>query len=89
MMTGNSSFKVARLARLDRDDSLKAMVDVVVNDNIMIRGIKVVEGKNGIFVGMPGRKDSNGKWYDNVHPVTKEAREELQETVLSAYETEK
>ena len=88
MAAGNNGFKVARLNRLQRDDSLKAMVDVVINDNIMVRGLKVVEGKNGIFVGMPSRQDSGGKWYDSVYPITKQAREELQETVLSAYETE-
>ena len=86
MIAENGTFKIARLNRLERDDSLKAMVDIITSNNMMIRGLKVVEGKNGLFVSMPGRQASNGKWYDNVYPLTKETREELTQTILGAYE---
>ncbi len=86
MTAENGTFKIARLNRLERDDSLKAMVDIITSSNMMIRGLKVVEGKNGLFISMPGRQSSNGKWYDSVYPLTKEAREELTHTILGAYE---
>lgn len=34
----------------------------------------------------PGHKGSDGKFYDDFHPVTKEAREALNGYVLDAYE---
>ena len=35
---------------------------------------------------MPSRKDENGIFRDVVHPITAEARKELENAVLDAYE---
>lgn len=45
---------------------------------IVVKGCAVVDGKNGLFVSMPSYKsDSDGKYYDYVHPVSAETRESL------------
>jgi len=48
--------------------------------------MKIVEGKNGLFVSMPSELGKDGKWYNNVMPITREAREALSETLMEAYE---
>lgn len=78
-------FKVARLHKFDGTSAIKAMCDIAVSDQIVIKGFRIVEGKNGLFVGVPQEKGKNGKWYDNVFPLTPEVREAIDKTVLSAY----
>ena len=53
-------FEVKRLYKFDNDGATKAMVDVAVNEEILIKGFKVVNGKNGLFVGLPSQPGKNG-----------------------------
>jgi DNA-binding cell septation regulator SpoVG len=39
-----------------------------------------------LFIGMPQEKGKDGKWYDVFHPATEEARKNLIELILAAYE---
>ncbi len=77
--------QVVRLYRLEGDSKVKAFADISVGDFI-IKGLKVLEGKNGLFVSMPQEKAKDGKWYKTVLPATKEAAQNLTEAVLAAYQ---
>ncbi len=79
-------FKVTRLHKFDGTGATKAMCDIAISDQIVIKGFRIVEGKNGLFVGLPQEKGKNGKWYDCAFPLTPEVREALNKTVLSAYQ---
>ena len=68
-----------------KDSSLKAYVAVVLDEKLLLKGIKVVEGKDGLFVAMPQQQGKDGKWYETVTFLTSEAKEALQEAVLKAY----
>ena len=76
---------VKRLNRLDGEGAAKAFCDVAVGQAFLIKGIKVVEGKKGLFVSMPREQGKDGNWYDTVIPLTKEARAQVSEVVLGAY----
>jgi len=89
MVNQNNGVEVLRLHRLSGETSLKAFADVSFAGVFIVKGIKVVEGKNGLFVGMPARKGKDDKWHDTAYPLTKEFREVLNEVVLGAYEQEK
>lgn len=78
--------EVLRLHRLSGDTNLKAFADVSFAGVFIIKGLRVVEGKNGRFVGMPQEKGKDGRWYDTAYPITKEFRDLLNEIVLEAYE---
>lgn len=67
------------------DSSLKAMVDVNLDGEFVVKGIRVVEGENGPFVSMPQKKVGND-YNQTFFPITKEAREQLHKSVLDAYE---
>lgn len=43
----------------NNDDRLKAFCSVTMDDEFVIRDIKVIEGSNGYFVAMPSRKMSD------------------------------
>lgn len=77
--------QVSRIHRVEGDSSLKAFVDISVN-GIVVKGLRVVNGSKGLFVGMPRHQGKDGKWYDTVFPVTKETRQELSDLVLAAYQ---
>lgn len=65
--------------------SLLATASVDLNGIFAIRGVRVMEGKNGPFVSMPSRQ-VNGKYQDICFPCTKEFRQEFQNAVLDAYQ---
>ncbi len=65
--------------------SLRAFCDVEIGKTVLIMGIRVVEGKNGLFVSMPRRQGKDGNWYDRVIPLTREVRQQISQVVLAAY----
>ena len=79
---------VKRMTRLHGNGTVKAFCDVAVADSFLIKSLKIVDGKNGLFVSMPREQGKNGQWYDTVLPLTKQAREQLSQVVLDAYESE-
>lgn len=79
---------VKRMNKYDGEGTAKAFCDVSLAETFLIKGIKVVEGKKGLFVSMPREQGKDGNWYDTVIPLTKEARQDVSEKVLSAYLTE-
>ncbi len=70
----------------NREDHLKAVASITLDDAFAVKDLKVIEGARGLFVSMPRRKTPDGKYLDVAHPVTKEMREELQARVLEAYQ---
>ncbi|MFA5007696.1 MAG: SpoVG family protein [Candidatus Omnitrophota bacterium] len=81
-------FKVARLHKFDGSGAIKAICDISISGQLVVKGFKIIEGKNGLFVGLPQDKGKNGKWYDNVFPLSPEVRETISKTVLSAYQVD-
>ena len=54
--------------------------------SFVVKELKVVEGPSGLFVSMPSRKVGDGGYRDIVHPITVEARDEIQTMVLAEFE---
>ncbi len=79
---------VKRLLRFNGGGSLKAYCDLVIHDQFLIKGVRVVAGKNGLFVSMPRQQGKDSKWYDSVVALTKEAKAEVGRVVLEAYQQE-
>jgi stage V sporulation protein G len=78
--------KVERIYRLSGDSSLKGFADISVAGSFIIRGLRIVSGRNGLFVGMPQEQGKDGKWYSRVHLINKALKEKLSGIVLSAFE---
>ena len=64
--------------------NVKAYADVMFDDCFVIKDARIMEGKNGLFVGMPSKQVS-GKYKETCHPITKEFKQELDDAVLSEY----
>jgi stage V sporulation protein G len=87
-MSSKPVVKVERIHRLSGEGTTKAFCDLLLLDTFLIKGLRVVEGKSGLFLGMPREQGRDGKWYDTFFPVSKEMRKGLQELVLGEYEAE-
>jgi len=78
------NFKVERIKKVNLGKCV-AFCDICIADAIVVKGLKIINGNNGLFVGMPSSKGKDDKYYDTVYPKTKEIREELEQIVLAEY----
>jgi len=86
-MASTLELAVKRVTRINGPTTVRAFCDVSIGNSFVVKSLKVVEGRNGLFVSMPREQGRNGQWYDLVAPATKEARERITQVVLSAYNT--
>lgn len=74
-----------RINSLRPDASIKATASVNINNAFAVKGLKVVEGSNGLFVAMPSYRVGN-EYKDIAFPITAQSRRQLQDAVLDAYQ---
>ena len=77
--------EVTRIHKLDGTGPTKAFVDVALEDSFVVNAIRIVEGKDGLFVSMPREEGRDGKWYNIIIPLKREIKDELTRIVLEAY----
>ena len=79
----------AKIDRVLQSGKLKAIASVSLDGMFVVKGLKVMDGRKGLFVSMPQEVFSGNdgkKQYSNLFfPVTNGANEELQTAVLDAY----
>ncbi len=68
---------------------LRAVASITIDECFVVHDIKVIEGKDGLFISMPSRKTPDGEFKDIVHPINTETREMIKTAVLEAYEKAK
>jgi stage V sporulation protein G len=81
--------KIERMHYLEGEGSLKAFCDLLILDTFMVKGLKIVEGKKGLFLSMPREQGRDNKWYDTFYPISKETRKGLEILVLENYNDNK
>lgn len=68
---------------------LRALAEVTLNGQLMLRQLRVVEGEGGLYVGYPNDPFYKGEDYRAIFfPVTRELREHIEECVLEKYRAE-
>lgn len=77
-----------RIRRLTQEGKMRAIVSITLNEQFVVHDVRVIEGNNGLFVAMPSKRTPNGEFRDIAHPINSEARQEIQESVLDAYQKE-
>jgi stage V sporulation protein G len=69
-----------------QEEKLKAFVSIVFDQCFMVNDIKIIQGRDGLFISMPSRKKKNGEFKDVAHPLNNETRRMIEEKVLGEYE---
>ena len=63
---------------------LKATLSLILGGVFVVKGAKIIDGRQGMFVAMPSRK-TDGGFEDICHPVTAEFREQIEDEVFREY----
>jgi stage V sporulation protein G len=69
-----------------QEEKLKAFVSIVFDQCFMVNDIKIIQGRDGLFISMPSRKKKNGEFKDVAHPLNNETRGMIEEKVLAEYD---
>jgi stage V sporulation protein G len=65
---------------------MKAIISITFDEEFVVHDIKVIEGDEGLFIAMPSRKTSDGRYRDIAHPISSETRNKIQAAALERYE---
>ena len=67
---------------------VRAFFDIRTEEGLVVKGFKIMEGINGMFVSMPSQKGKNqqgdDEWFDTVW-AEKELRDQLNQLALNEY----
>jgi len=74
-----------RAKRIDGDNRLVGIAAITIDNCFVVHELRIIEGKNGLFVAMPSRKMPNGDYKDVAHPINSETRAMIEKAVLDTY----
>lgn len=72
------------IKKVDNENKVKAYVNFVINDCFVVCDVRIIEGKDRLFIAMPSKKDKKG-FRDICHPITKSFRQELEKLIIDEY----
>lgn len=66
---------------------MKGLASVVFNDQLLVRGLRIMDGENGMFVGYPNDPFYKGEDFRYiVSPITRQLREHVENMILEKYQ---
>jgi len=78
--------KVKRFYKTDNGGSLKGFADVTLEDAITLKGVRLIKGPNGLFAGMPRRKEKDGDYHDIIAVESVAFRNALTNALIREYQ---
>jgi len=73
-----------RIKKVVTDNKLKAIASITIDGVFVVHDLRVIEGKDGLFVAMPSKKMPSGEFKDLAHPIDQPTREQIEKAVLDA-----
>ncbi len=81
--------KIIRMNMVKNDGSkILAFFDLQTDDEVIIKGFKIVKGPKGNFVSVPSEKGKDGNYYDNVI-LPEKIKKDVEKMALEDYEKSK
>jgi len=74
-----------RIRKIIPEGRLRGVISITIDGQLAVHDIKIVQGDERLFVAMPSRKDDSGIFRDIVHPITPEARQQIETEILDAF----
>lgn len=72
----------------DRSDMLKAATNIILEDDkdrIVIKNVRIIEGKNGLFMSLPARRNVKNEFKEICYPLSADLRKRMSDAVINAY----
>jgi len=63
----------------------KAFVELKLDEVLIVKGLSLVEGKNGLFLSFPSSKGKDNKYYNSVYSLNKDWRSDLEKSCIKKY----
>ncbi|MDH7604547.1 MAG: septation protein SpoVG family protein [Melioribacter sp.] len=77
--------KIIRMNKISNSNSKTlAYFDIETDDGILIKGFRVVNGNNGLFIASPDEKGKDGKYYETV-TLPREMKKKLEMMAIDEY----
>ena len=76
--------KIDRLNKIADKGNLKAFVDISI-DGIHLKGFKVVEHENELFISKPSQKGKDDKYHSTVWFDSRSFEDQVNKTILEEY----
>lgn len=74
-----------KIRKIFTEGKVRAVVSVILDGDFAVHDLKVIEGVERLFVAMPNRRSEDGRFQDIVHPISTDARTQLESVVLEKY----
>jgi len=74
-----------RAKRVNGENRLVGIAAITIDGCFVVHELRIIEGKDGLFVAMPSRKMPNGEFKDVAHPINTETRTLIEQAVLEAF----
>jgi stage V sporulation protein G len=74
-----------KIRKIFTEGKIRAVVSIIIGGDFAVHDLKVIEGVERLFVAMPNRRSEDGRFQDIVHPISTEARAELETIILDKY----
>ena len=78
--------RISPIKQIEGMTHTKALAEIVFNDQLLIRGIRVVEGENGLYISYPyllyPTAGEDGQQRSTVFPITKVLRDHVEAVVI-------
>ena len=67
------------------NSNTKAFIELKLDEVLIVKGLSLVEGKNGLFLSFPSTKGKNNKYYNSVYSLDKDWRTQLEKACIKKY----
>ncbi len=90
--SGNTAFLPLRITGIrwqhfatDPQDNVLAMASIIIHDQLIIHEVRIIRGKERIFVSYPNKEYNVRDRKGCVYPITEFLRKEWEDQILTAY----
>lgn len=83
---------VLNVKRIEGKNQLRAFVDISINEELKIFGLRLMEEPKGFWIGLPQSSyinKSNQTKYNPIIEVSENLKKQLRDVILAAYEHNK
>ena len=77
-----------RVRCIEGQNRLKAVASITIEGVFAVHELRIIEGREGLFVAMPSRQVSDGTFKDIAHPINVETRKMIEDAVIAKYKEE-
>lgn len=79
---------IVRFTKNGMDNKTKAFFDIDFN-GLIVKGIRIMEGAEGLFISYLREKGKDEKYYDLILPANVEVKAEIEDKLLKYYNDNK